>query len=125
VRDAETGTPKNKVILGARWAGGPLTVSANATRYGKYRYNVGDAANSVAPNGNTDQVFAPETYVDASVAYKIDAHWKVDLNVQNLFNRYPDKYILANRASGINPYSFVAPNGASGRFVQAGVSYKF
>jgi iron complex outermembrane receptor protein len=125
VRDAETGTPKNKVILGARWASGPLTVSADATRYGSYRYNVGDVANSVAPNGNTDQVFAPETYADASVAYKLDAHWKIDINVQNLFNRYPEKYILANRASGINPYSFVAPNGASGRFVQAGLSYKF
>jgi len=94
VRDAATGTPKNKVILGARWAGGPWTVTL-------------------------------ETYADASLAYKLNEHWKLDLNIQNLFNHYPDKYILANRASGINPYAFIAPNGASGRFVQAGVSYKF
>jgi hypothetical protein len=42
--------------------------------------------------------------------------WKLDLVVQNLFNRYPDKYLTANRASGIHPFSFIAPNGASGRF---------
>ena len=124
LRDAETGTPKNKVVLGARWASGRWTWNSQLTRYGAYRYNVGDVAGSVAANGNTDQVFSPETYVDAAVAYKLGERWKVDLNVQNLFNRYPDKYILANRASGINPYSFIAPNGAAGRFVYLGFSYK-
>jgi iron complex outermembrane receptor protein len=44
--------------------------------------------------------------------------------VQNLFNRYPEKYILPNRSSGINPYAFIAPNGASGRYIQAGFSYR-
>jgi iron complex outermembrane receptor protein len=58
------------------------------------------------------------------VAYKLGERWRLDLNVQNLFNRYPDKYIQANRASGINPYSFIAPNGASGRFAYLGFSYK-
>jgi iron complex outermembrane receptor protein len=124
VRDAETGTPKNKFVLGARWTTGKWTWVADATRYGRYRYNVGDVADSVAANGNRDQVFAPETYLDVSVGYKLSDRWKFDLNIQNLFNRYPDKYILQNRASGINPYSFIAPNGASGRFIQAGFSYK-
>lgn len=124
VRDAETGTPKNKLVLGARWSNGKWTTTADITRYGKYRYNVGDVADSVAANGNRDQVFAPETYVDASVGYKLSARWKLDVNIQNVFNRYPDKYITQNRASGINPYSFIAPNGASGRFVQVGFSYR-
>jgi iron complex outermembrane receptor protein len=124
VRDAETGTPKNKLVLGARYAIGSWTWNLDATRYGKYRYNVGDVAGSVAANGNTDQEFSPETYVDAAVAYKLGERWRLDLNVQNLFNRYPDKYIQANRASGINPYSFIAPNGASGRFAYLGFSYK-
>jgi iron complex outermembrane receptor protein len=124
VRDAETGTPKNKLVLGARWSSGAWTWNGQATRYGVYRYNVGDVAGSVAANGNTDQEFSPETYVDASVAYKLGERWKLDLNVQNLFNRYPDKYIQANRASGINPYSFIAPNGAAGRFIYLGFTYK-
>jgi iron complex outermembrane receptor protein len=124
VRDAETGTPKNKLVLGARYASGDWTWNGDITRYGKYRYNVGDVEGSVAANGNTDQVFSPETYVDAAVAYKLNDRWRLDLNVQNLFNKYPDKYIQANRSSGINPYSFIAPNGASGRFVYLGFSYK-
>jgi iron complex outermembrane receptor protein len=124
VRDAETGTPKNKLVVGARYAAGSWTWNTDVTRFGKYRYNVGDVAGSVAANGNTDQVFSPETYVDFAVAYKLGQRWKLDLSVQNLFNKYPDKYLTANRSSGINPYSFIAPNGASGRFVSAGFSYK-
>jgi iron complex outermembrane receptor protein len=42
-----------------------------------------------------------------------------------VFNEYPDKYVDGNRSSGINPYSFIAPNGASGRFVQGGVTFSF
>jgi iron complex outermembrane recepter protein len=45
--------------------------------------------------------------------------------VQNVLNDYPDKYLLGNRASGINPYSFIAPNGASGRFIQGSLTYTF
>lgn len=124
VRDAETGTPKNKLVLGARYASGAWTTDTTVTRYGRYRYNVGDVAGVASPNGNIDQEFSTETYVDFSVAYALSKNWKLDLNVQNAFNRYPDKYLTNNRASGINPYSFIAPNGASGRFIYAGLSYK-
>jgi iron complex outermembrane receptor protein len=108
MRDAETGTPKNKIVLGARYNVGEWTLDSSVTRYGRYRYNVGDVAGVAAANGNVDQVFSPETYVDFGVAYAISKRWKVDLNIQNAFNRYPDKYLTANRASGINPYSFIA-----------------
>ncbi len=124
VRDAETGTPKQKLVLGARYALGQWILDGSYTRYGTYRYNVGDVQGSVAANGNTDQQFAAEHYVDVSVAYKLSERWRFDVNVQNVFNKYPEKYLLNNRASGINPYSFIAPNGASGRFVYAGFSYK-
>jgi iron complex outermembrane receptor protein len=124
VRDAETGTPKNKLVLGARYNVGDWIVDSTVTRYARYRYNVGDVAGVAAANGNVDQVFSPETYVDFGAVYAISKRWKVDVNVQNAFNRYPDKYLTANRASGINPYSFIGPNGAAGRFVYAGFSYK-
>jgi iron complex outermembrane receptor protein len=124
VRDAESGTPKNKLLLGARYALGAWVADASYTRYGKYRYNVGDVQGSVAANGNTDQVFSPESYVDLGLAYSLNKHWRFDINLQNAFNKYPDKYLVANRASGINPYSFIAPNGAAGRFVYAGLSYR-
>jgi iron complex outermembrane receptor protein len=124
VRDAETGVPQNKIILNGRYSIGSWSTDATVTRYSKYRYNVGDVAGVVASNGNVDQVFSPETYLDLGVSYEAAA-WRVDVLVQNLLNDYPDKYVLGNRASGINPYSFIAPNGASGRFVQGSVSYKF
>jgi iron complex outermembrane receptor protein len=125
IRDAETGVPKNKVILGARYSHGPWIFDATGTRYSSYRYNVGNVPGVATPNGNIDQEFSPETYFDIGIAYQAFAFLRVDLLVQNAFNEYPDKYVNGNRSSGINPYSFIAPNGASGRFVQAGLNWSF
>jgi iron complex outermembrane recepter protein len=125
VRDAETGTPRNKVILNGRYTLGSWAADATVTRYGKYRYNVGDLAGVPAANGNVDQVFSPETYLDIGLSYQSQAAWRIDLLVLNVLNDYPEKYVTGNRASGINPYSFIAPNGASGRFVQGSLSYSF
>jgi iron complex outermembrane receptor protein len=125
VRDAEKGVPRNKVILNGRYTLGSWAADATVTRYSSYWYNVGDLAGVAAANGNIDQEFSPETYLDVGVSYQSHGAWRADLLVQNLLNDYPDKYVNGNRASGINPYSFIAPNGASGRFVQGSVSYSF
>ncbi|WP_418647880.1 TonB-dependent receptor plug domain-containing protein [Thauera butanivorans] len=121
VRDIETGIPKNKLVLGARYSYGDWTVDSTVTRYGKYTYN----AAAGAANGNHDQTFDPEWYVDLNLGYRVNNHLRLELGAQNLFNQYPDKYDTTNRASGINPYSFIAPNGAAGRFVYAGASLLF
>jgi iron complex outermembrane receptor protein len=47
----------------------------------------------------------------------------LNLLVDNGFDHYPGKYFDGNRSSGINPYSFIAPNGASGRFILLGVTF--
>ncbi|MBB6095494.1 iron complex outermembrane receptor protein [Povalibacter uvarum] len=125
IRDAETGTPSNKVILNGRYTIGAWAADATVTRYDEYRYNVGDVAGVAAANGNVDQIFSPETYLDLGVSYQSQGAWRVDVLVQNVLNDYPDKYVNGNRASGINPYSFIAPNGASGRFVQGSFTYSF
>jgi iron complex outermembrane receptor protein len=124
-RDAETGTPKSKVILSGRYTVAVWTVDVTGTRYGNYRYNVGNVPNTVQANGNVDQRFGPETYVDVAVGYAIQEHLRLSLSVENLFDRYPDTYFDGNRSSGINPYSFIAPNGASGRFVLLGANWSF
>ncbi len=87
--------------------------------------NVGAVPGVATANGNIDQVFAPETYLDLAVDYQVIEQLRVAVQVQNVFNRYPDQYVLGNRSSGINPYSFIAPNGASGRFVDVQASYSF
>jgi iron complex outermembrane recepter protein len=125
VRDAETGTPQNKIILNGRYSISSWSIDTTVTRYSKYRYNVGDLPDVPAANGNVDQEFSPETYLDLGVAYQSRGMWRVEARVLNVLNDYPDKYVNGNRASGINPYSFIAPNGAAGRFVQAGATFNF
>lgn len=121
VRDIETGIPKNKLVLGARYAIADWTVDTTLTRYAKYTYN----AAAGAANGNHDQTFKPEWYVDLNLGYRVHSNLRLEVGAQNLFNKYPEKYDTTNRASGINPYSFIAPNGASGRFVYAGANLIF
>src|SRR6478609_2958744 len=123
IRDAQTGTPRNKQILNGHYSFGPWGLDLTGTRYASYRYNVGNAPGVATANGNIDQEFSPEYYVDFGVSYQSRGGWRTDLQLQNLLNDYPDKYVTGNRSSGINPYSFIAPNGASGRFVQLSVSY--
>ena len=125
VRDAETGVPKNKVRLNAEFSYGPWSFDATGTRYSSYRYNVGNTPGVATANGNIDQEFSPETYFDVGIGYQALRSLRFALLVQNVFNEYPDKYVNGNRSSGINPYSFIAPNGASGRFVQAGLNWGF
>jgi iron complex outermembrane receptor protein len=125
IRDAETGVPKTKVILGGRYAVGPWYTELTATHYSSYRYNVGNIPNTVQANGNVDQEFSPETYLDLGVGYAIRESLRLYVSVQNLLDRYPDKYFDGNRSSGINQYSFIAPNGASGRFVLVGANWSF
>ncbi len=125
IRDAETGMPKNKIVLNGVYSFGPWSIDATATRYSEYTYNVGNVPGVATANGNIDQTFSPETYLDLSLAYQAFDNLSFDLQVQNVFNKYPDKYVLGNRSSGINPYSFIAPNGAAGRFIQAGLNWSF
>jgi len=125
IRDAETGVPKNKVIVNGRYSYGPWAIDATGTRYGKYRYNVGNVPGVATANGNIDQEFSPEAYLDLGFSYEALESLRVDLLVQNVLNKYPEQYVTGNRSSGINPYSFIAPNGASGRFLQAGLNWSF
>jgi iron complex outermembrane recepter protein len=117
--------PENKVVLNGSWSFGRWVWDTTVTRFSSYRYNVGNTPGVATANGNIDQEFSPETYVDFSVAYELLSNVSVDLQVQNLLNKYPDKYVLGNRSSGINPYSFIAPNGASGRYVMGGLHWSF
>lgn len=123
LRDAESGTPRNKVILDARYSAGPWAFDVTGTRYSAYRYNVGNTPGVAAANGNIDQEFSPETYLDFGITYTATRNLRLDLQVQNALDKYPDKYVTGNRSSGINPYSFIAPNGASGRFIQVAATW--
>lgn len=117
VRDVEYGTPRNKLLLNGHYVQSRWILDATFTRFGQYRYD----ANGT--NGIADQVFHPETYVDLGIAYQATDRVRLELGAQNLLNRYPDPYNVGNRQSGVNKYSFIAPNGSAGRFVYVGVNY--
>lgn len=125
IRDAQTGVPKNKIILDARYSIAAWSFDATGTRYGRYRYNAGNVPFVATANGNIDQVFSPETYLELEADYQVFERLRLGFQVQNVLDKYPDKYVPGNRASGINPYSFIAPNGASGRFVDILITYYF
>jgi iron complex outermembrane receptor protein len=111
--------------LNGRYRLGAWSIDATATYYDSYTYNVGEIPGVATANGNIDQEFSPETFVDLGFDYALSEGLRLNVLVQNVFNEYPDKYVNGNRSSGINPYSFIAPNGASGRFVQGGVTFSF
>ncbi len=117
VRDAEFGTPRDKFIVFGTYVRSAWTIDAAITRYGQYRYDIN------ATNGAHDQEFSPEIYVDLALRYRVTTSTELTLGSTDLFNRYPDAYDPGNRQSGVNKYSFIAPNGASGRFVYAAVRY--
>ena len=124
-RDAETGVPRNKVILSGTYSVAAWSADATVTRFSAYRYNVGNIPDTVQANGNVDQVFSPETYLDLGVAYRAAEHLRVFARADNILDKYPERYVDGNRSSGINQYSFIAPNGASGRFVLVGANWSF
>ncbi|MEI9963492.1 MAG: hypothetical protein WDM92_01005 [Caulobacteraceae bacterium] len=125
VRDAERGTPKNKEIIDAVYTHGPIVVDATVKRYGSYWYDASASGLLPGGNGNRDQQFSPEVYLDLDVAYVFRSGLRVFAGSQNLFDKYPDKYVLGNRSNGVNTYSFIAPNGASGRFVYVGLDFAY
>ena len=125
IRDAETGVPKSKYIVNGRYSLGSWSLELTGTYYDSYTYNVGNVPGVATANGNIDQEFSPEAYLDLGFDYELLQGLRLNVLVQNVLNKYPEKYVTGNRSSGINPYSFIAPNGASGRFIQGGVTYTF
>ena len=72
IRDAETGVPKNKYILNGRYSLRPLGPWTRPLRItAATRYNVGNVPGVATANGNIDQEFSPETYVDLGVDYEL------------------------------------------------------
>ncbi len=54
IRDAETGIPKNKVVVGSTYTVGRWVWDATFTRFSSYRYNVGNIPGVATANGNID-----------------------------------------------------------------------
>lgn len=125
VRDAERGTPGSKFIFDVNYDLDAFSANVTVKHYGAYWYNASASGLAAGGNGNRDQRFSPETYVDLALSYELLTNLRLTAGAQNIFNKYPDKYVLGNRSNGVNAYGFIHPNGSSGRFVYGGVSLAF
>jgi len=113
---ATVSAPDDKLLLAAEHRWGPWGLRAAATRYGSYEVRQASAAN--------DQRFSSAWLADVSASWSQGA-WSVDVGLDNLNNRYPDRVIAANAVGGILSYSSFSPFGFNGRQYFAKLGYRW
>jgi len=114
----EEGFPRDKFVLGGSWNLQRWDLNLGVSRYGKFttRHSSDPAR---------DQTFDAKWVVDASLAFRPDAHWTLTLGADNLFDQYPDQQIFANSTSGQFKYSNSSPFGFNGAFVYGKIGYQW
>lgn len=84
--------PKHSANFSANYDVGDFSYIARVRHYGEWTDNSGNA------DGDIFQTFGAETFVDMAVNYQLSENIKVSLNVENLFDNYPDEATFqANR----------------------------
>ena len=95
--------PKSKIILGLNYEIGKLRFGLDNTRFGEVTVTSagGDPAN--------DQVHSPKLITDFNVAWRMDERASFNLNINNIFDVYPDELLesTGESASGRFRYSSI------------------
>ena len=112
----EEGFPSTKGNLSANWSGANWDFNLGATRYGSF-------TTRNASNPANDQTYGAIWVVDASVAFKPSANWKLTLGADNVLDEYPDRTIAVNNQAGQFPYSSQSPSGFNGAYLYGRVAY--
>lgn len=123
------GTPADRINLGATWERQNWRVSANVN----YRAHLDNVLFKHDPDGCAthfaDGTDAPRgcriasfTTVDLTARWLATPKLEVFATVQNLFDKIAPLDPLTYGATGYNPLDYA---GAAGRFISAGVKYKF
>lgn len=123
----ETASPKFRLIFGALWNRGPLTVNLREAVYGE---SSSVASRTGATYYNT--VIGTTAITDLDVSYKIGPV-RVAVGANNLFNTYPDKinplliadYVQANSNAAVTQYPSFSPFGINGGYYYGRVTYSF
>jgi iron complex outermembrane receptor protein len=134
---ADTANPKDRAQLEVDWEKGKWDVATTLhwiSSYdltdptgGQFTCADGGTVNGIFPSGNTPDRFCKvhsflET--DLSVTYKMDKNWTFHASATNLFNETPPVDV-STYGSG-RPYNLSLHSaGAVGRFINAGLTYKF
>lgn len=95
--------PKSKVILGLHYDIGKFRFGLDNTRFGEVKVTSagGDSAN--------DQVHSPKLVTDFNMAWRLDDMASFNININNIFNVYPDELLesTGESASGRFRYSSI------------------
>jgi iron complex outermembrane receptor protein len=128
-----TGTPREKVILGAFYSHARWTVNLRETIYGSSSLIVSTAGTGESFPGNpaTNLVIPVTGITDLDIGYKITRSLKLDIGANNLFDKKPPVVpTLANGdiADGNHVYNepdTFSPYGINGGYYYAKVVYNF
>jgi iron complex outermembrane receptor protein len=137
ISNLETASPKYRLVAGALWKWGKLTVNFKESLYGKSsNYNsrtgcplVVTAATTTCYLVKVDAAFI----TDLEFAYQVMDSVKVAVGANNLLNKYPNKinpalrqdYLRANSNGYATQYPSFSPFGINGGYYYGRVAYTF
>lgn len=137
----DTGNPRDRAQFVATWDKGPLTVAGTVNWISSFSVTdptVGsntceDAINNSFSGPAFSGAVPPQycrissfTTLDLYGSYKLDKHWTLHASVQNLLNKEPPLDFQTYGGAGNSFYdAAMHQDGAVGRFINIGASYKF
>jgi iron complex outermembrane receptor protein len=118
VRRFTCGQPEDNLRLVADWKKSSWGGTIRQSRYGDYCSIEDRTSDGIAQSFHADWV------TDLELAYS-RPRFTIGLGSQNLFNKFPDKNILATSFSNSRTFARNAPFGYNGRYLYARLVYRF
>lgn len=91
--------PKSKVILGLNYEIGKLRFGLDNTRFGEVTVFSGSGPQN-------DQVHSPKLITDFNVSWRMDDRARFNLNINNIFDVYPDELLASTGESASNRFRY-------------------
>jgi len=113
--------PKSKIILGLNYEIGKLRFGLDNTRFGEVTVFSGSGEQN-------DQVHSPKIITDFNVAWKLDELASFSLNINNIFDVFPDELLASTGESASNRFrysSIVQQQNFLGTTFSVGFNLKF
>ena len=137
ISNLETASPKYRVVAGALWKWGKLSVNFKESLYGKssnYNSRTGCPLVVTAATTSCYKVKIDATFItDLEISYQLLEPVKLTIGANNLFNEYPDKvnpalrddYLRANSNGYVTQYPNFSPFGINGGYYYGKMAYTF
>jgi len=137
ISNLETASPKYRLVGGALWKWGNLSVNLKEAVYGKSsNYNSRTGCPLVVTAATTTCYLVTvktAAITDLEISYQVLEAVKVSVGANNLFNKYPTKvnpllkndYLRANSNGYVTQYPSFSPFGINGGYYYGRIVYSF